>query len=87
MPTNRVKVAVSLPREVYRQVEKSRKRLRISRSAVISNALKSWTASSREQEKIRAYVEGYRRSPETSQEQRLFGSLAGEILATEDWKP
>lgn len=86
MPAKTVKVAISLPLKEYRQVEKVRKRLRISRSAVISEALKRWIAASHEQEKIRAYVEGYRRSPETVLEQRPFESLAGEILAAEEWK-
>ena len=37
MPAKTVKVAVSLPLEAYRQVEKARKQLRLSRSAVISD--------------------------------------------------
>ena len=86
MPVKTVKVAVSLPLEAFRQVEKVRKQLRLSRSAVISGALNRWLAVSHEQEKIRAYVEGYRRSPETAREQKLFESLAGEVLAAEEWK-
>ncbi len=86
MPTKTVKVAVSLPLEEYREVEKARKQLHISRSAVISEALKCWIAAGHEQEKIRAYVEGYRRTPETAHEQKLFESLATEVLAAEEWK-
>ena len=86
MPAKTVKVAVSLPLEAYRQVEKARKHLRLSRSAIISKALKSWIAAGHEQEKIRAYVEGYRQSPETAREQKLFESLAAEVLAAEEWK-
>lgn len=85
MPTKTVKVAISLPLKEYRQIEKLRKQLRISRSAVISEALKRWIAASHEQEKIRAYVESYRRSPETASEQKIFKSLAGTILASEEW--
>jgi len=86
MPVKTVKVAVSLPVKEFRQVEGARKQLRLSRSAVISEALKHWIASSQKQEKIQAYVEGYRRTPETAQDQKLFKSLAGKVLATEEWK-
>lgn len=85
MAVKTVKVAVSLPIEEYRQVEKTRKRLRVSRSAVVSEALKRWMAASREQETIRAYLEGYRRVPETAHEQKAFEALAGEALAGEEW--
>lgn len=86
MPTKTVKVAISLPREEYRQVEKVRKRFRLSRSAVIAEALRCWVASGHEQKKIRAYVAGYRRSPETVREQNTFESLAAEVLADEEWE-
>lgn len=86
MPAKTVKVAVSLPLEEYRQIEKVRKRLRLSRSAIISEAIKRWSAAGREQEKIRTYVEGYRRFPETTRELKPFESLTGEVLAAEVWK-
>lgn len=86
MPRKTVKVAVSLPKEVYREAENSRKRFHLSRSALVSEAIKRWIAASREQEKIRAYVEGYRRSPETAREQKEFEALTGEVLAAEEWK-
>jgi metal-responsive CopG/Arc/MetJ family transcriptional regulator len=86
MSIKTVKVAVSLPVEEYRQVEKARKQRRISRSAIISEAIKHWIAANREQEKIHAYVEGYQRLPETARELKLFESLAGEVLAAEEWK-
>lgn len=86
MPVNKVKVSVTLPLEEYRQVEKTRKKMRLSRSAVISEALKHWIVAGHEQEKIRSYIEGYRRSPETARDQEPFKSLAGEVLAAEEWK-
>jgi metal-responsive CopG/Arc/MetJ family transcriptional regulator len=86
MPAKTVKVTVSLPLREYRQVEKVRKERRISRSAVVSEALKEWMAASHEQEKIRAYVEGYRQFPESAREQKLFESLASRVLAGEEWK-
>ena len=86
MPSKTVKVAVSLPEEEYRYVEKVRKQFRISRSAVITRALKSWIAATRHKERVGAYVEGYRRYPETEEELKMFDSLAGEVMAAEEWK-
>jgi metal-responsive CopG/Arc/MetJ family transcriptional regulator len=86
MPSKTVKVAVSLPVDEYRQVEKARKQLNISRSAVITRALKCWMAASRDQDRVRAYVDGYLRNPETSAEVALFHALASESLATEAWE-
>lgn len=86
MPTKTVKVAISLPLKEYRQVEKARKQLRISRSAVISEALKHWIAAGQKQERIRLYLEGYRRSPETVREVKLFELLAAEVLVAEEWE-
>lgn len=39
-----------------------------------------------ELEKISAYLEGYRRLPETIREQKLFELLSGEVLAAEEWE-
>jgi len=85
MPPKTVKVAVSLPLHAYRQIEKVRKRLRASRSAVIGEALECWLSKGAADEKIRIYVEGYRRFPESVAEKRLFESLASEVLGEEEW--
>lgn len=85
MPARTVKVAISLPAKTYREVEKTRKRLRVSRSALISEALRCWIASGNQRAKLRAYVEGYKKFPETSQEQKLFGELAAPGLTCGEW--
>ena len=86
MPSKTVKVTVSLPEEEYRHVEKVRRQLRISRSAVITRALKSWIVATRDKERIHAYMEGYRRYPETKEELKMFESLASEVMSAEEWK-
>jgi hypothetical protein len=43
-------------------------------------------AASRDQDRVRAYVDGYLRNPETSAEVALFHALASESLATEAWE-
>ena len=86
MKTRSIKIAISLPVAEYRAVERARKRLGASRSAIISGALKRWIASNEEQAKVRSYVEGYSRIPESVQEHKPFELLSIEALASEEWK-
>ena len=86
MPPKSVKLAVSLPREEYRQVEKARREMRIPRSAVISLAIRRWLFAMQEQEKIHGYVQGYQRCPETDRETKAFSKLGQDALAGQEWK-
>lgn len=86
MPTRTRKATISFSVEQYLQVQKAKKRLRLSRSAVVSEALECWFATGQEKENVRAYVEGYRKFPETEREVKVFESLASEALAAEEWK-
>ena len=60
--------------------------MKLSRSAVITQALKHWISASRDRDRVRAYVDGYLRNPETSAEVAPFHALASESLATEAWE-
>ncbi len=77
MTVKTVKVTVHLPIETYRHVEKRRKELRLSRSAVISKALECCFATEHEQEKISTDVSGYQQFPKTERERRktIRGSI------------
>lgn len=60
-----VKVAVSLPKDQFQLVEKRRRTLKVSRSFAVREALSQWLQSSRGDNAIRRYVEGYQRTPES----------------------
>lgn len=66
--TGAVKIAISLPREEADYVEAVRKRLRITRSAVIRDAIAQRLKSERRAELDRQCEEAYRRMPETEEE-------------------
>ena len=68
MSTKAVKVAISLPKEDFKLLEAIRKRIGISRSALIDRAIRSWLAKQEEKEMVRQYIEGYKRHPETPEE-------------------
>lgn len=80
-----VKVAVSLPKTQFRLVEKRRRLLKVSRSAVVREALGQWLVSFEEQEAIRQYVEGYQRHPESRREITAIEQAAIEALKHETW--
>jgi hypothetical protein len=84
-----VKVAISLPEDQFRLMEKRRRTLKVSRSFAVRQALSQWLGLSRELDAIRRYVEGYRRAPESPEgwksiEQVQAEGVAGE-LGHEAW--
>ncbi len=58
------KVAISIPKDIFRMVEEARRELKVPRSTAIVEALDSWLKRRAEERRIRQYIEGYRRHPE-----------------------
>jgi metal-responsive CopG/Arc/MetJ family transcriptional regulator len=63
-----VKLAVSLPQELFEDVERARKRRGVTRSAVVQKGLRAWLKAQRDAERSRAYVAAYRAQPESDAE-------------------
>jgi metal-responsive CopG/Arc/MetJ family transcriptional regulator len=80
------KLAISLPRSLLVQVEKSRKRSGESRSSFIQRAIRLLLDSHIRKSKIARYVEGYSKSPETADEVRAAEESATYLLAEEPWE-
>ena len=80
------KVAITLPTDIYRQVERLRKRSHTSRSAMVQRALVLLLNQADKQERVRAYVEGYRKHPETDEEIRAAHASAVDILTEVVWE-
>ena len=80
---NVAKVAVSIPRETLRSLERARARLRKTRSAAVTEAIQKWLATEEMGEDDRRYVQGYLRRPEQSAE---IAAVAEAVTATwERW--
>jgi len=58
------KVAVSIPVETLRSLERVRKKSRRTRSAAVTEAIQRWLAAAEVGDADRRYVEGYLRHPE-----------------------
>ena len=63
-----VKLAVSLPEQLFEDVERARKRRGVSRSAAVQTGLRAWLQAQRDAERSRKYVAAHRTKPETDAE-------------------
>lgn len=79
------KVAVTVPEDTLRAVEKRRRVLGMSRSAVVSAALESWLADQAMTAEERRYVVAYLKEPETSDEVRETTAVGAAAMA--GWDP
>jgi metal-responsive CopG/Arc/MetJ family transcriptional regulator len=79
------KVAVSIPDDLYRAVERVRKRSGETRSAVMQDALRHWLRRQAEVALVREYEAGYRRKPEGRREMKAAERAAVQLLAGEEW--
>jgi metal-responsive CopG/Arc/MetJ family transcriptional regulator len=85
MPKVATKVAVSIPNDLYREVERARKKSRKSRSAVMQDALRSWLKQEAQAVLVREYEAGYRKRPESRREVKAAEAAAVRLLAAEEW--
>ena len=76
------KVAVSLPVDTLKALERVRVRLRKTRSGAVTEAIERWLQSEEVGDDERRYLEGYLRHPERAEES---ATLAGAVVAT--WEP
>ena len=83
MPKKATKVAISIPRELYRAVEGVRRKSGRSRSALVQDALRQWLGRQAESLLVRDYEAGYRRRPEGRRE--VGAAAAGRLLSIERW--
>lgn len=79
------KVAITVPEETLRAVEKRRRVLGMSRSAVVSAALDSWLADQAMTAEERRYVIAYLKQPETAEEVRETTAIGAAAMG--GWDP
>jgi metal-responsive CopG/Arc/MetJ family transcriptional regulator len=81
-----VKIAVTVPAELYRAVETARKRQARSRSAVVQEALRAWLRHQAHAELVRDYEAGYRKRPEGKREiDAAMATAIGLLRDEDDW--
>ena len=80
------KIAISLPIENLKRIEKLRKELKIQRSAIIDMAISFWLENMEKQKMIERYEEGYRNQPEKVDEIKVIENLSAEAFDEEEMK-
>ena len=86
MPSRVVKVAITVPTELFRELEGARKRLAQTRSAAVQEALRHWLKGHRAATLAREYEAGYRRKPETQREvDDALAAAIGLVKDEDDW--
>lgn len=78
------KVTVSLPAETLNGLERARRRLRKTRSAIVTEALADWLKSQEVPETDRRYAEAYLRQPEETLASEAIASAA--VARWDRWK-
>ncbi len=81
-----LKIAISLPKEDFDEIEKIRKSFGFQRSAVIDKAIRFWLRHLNQEKLIKRYEEGYRKKPESIQETKAMEKAAAEAFKEEDLK-
>lgn len=77
------KVAVSIPDDLYRAVERARKKNDKIRSAVMQDALRTWLDQEAQATLVRQYEAGYRKKPEGRREVKAAAAAAVRLLSNE----
>ena len=79
------KIAISLPDHQARAIEVLRRKRKMPRSRLISEAVSVYLAEREYSRIARAYIDGYRRHPE-GREAEAYVRIAPEVLEPEDWE-
>ncbi len=80
------KIAISLPKDDFKEIEKVCARMGIGRSAVIGRAIRFWLQQREKAQMIKCYEDGYKRKPERVFDLESFEKAELEVLdAKEDW--
>jgi metal-responsive CopG/Arc/MetJ family transcriptional regulator len=70
------KIAISLPHKTFVALEKKRRELNKTRSAIVSEAIDAWLTGSTLSEEERRYIAGYLSRPETEQDAAAFSAAS-----------
>ena len=79
------KVAISLPEDILKTIEKERKARGESRSEFFRRAVEKYLKQEKESKEIEAYVHGYTAIPEPTDEIEVIHQAGVNMLSEESW--
>ena len=80
-----MKISISLSGSQYAALDRVRKRLRLSRSEAVHEALAAWLAVREGDDRVARYIRGYADQPDDDREAGLVVDAWGKGLAVEEW--
>lgn len=80
-----VKLAISISDEDFSAIEGIRKKWGLTRSGVVTEAIRLLRAKDEKERLVRMYEEGYRKHPESISEIKAKEKAVLEVLSKEDW--
>ena len=80
-----IKIAITLPEDQARAIERIRRKQGVPRSRIIQRAVAYYLAEQDLVAAVREYEEGYRRHPEDAAEIESYAAATAEVLGPEDW--
>ena len=80
------KIAISLPEQLLKDIEKERGSCGVTRSEFLRRAVEQYLRREREREDVEQYIRGYLEHPETEEEIGLAESTLGDALADNPWE-
>lgn len=85
MASRTVKIAITIPRDIFKVLESLRQRLKVSRSSLIDQAVTHWIHDRQKTDLIHRYEEGYRKDPEDTKEIAALGRVQLTSIPEGDW--
>lgn len=79
------KVAISLPEELLKALEKEREASGESRSQFFRRAVERLLKQEREAEAVRDYIRAYQEMPESAEEVEMADRIGSSALSQEPW--
>ena len=80
-----MRVTITLPAELSVAVERARRARHLSRSALITEAVRLQLAAQAEEAREQAWIEGYGRTPEAESEAE-FSEAVSSMMEPTDWE-
>ena len=85
MSATTCKIAISMPPDLFKALERASQKTGRSRSALLQEALRLWLRQKQQAALIRQYEGGYSSQPETLEEVRAAEAAAVRLLASQEW--
>jgi len=80
-----VKIAISIPKEAFEELEAHRNKEGISRSKFVLKTLRFWQAEKEKERLVSIYEEGYKRIPENPRELEAWEKVSSDVFSQGEW--